>query len=281
MNIMRFFRSLRGDIYLCVQREWKYLFPLLAIIPLVCLDFHFRANDLTGGSTLDVQDYFVYIFGGMGEYSFSMTEPFRFPAAWMCIVGYLLFFCLRYPREDFFEIGHQLLIRTGSRMEYWTAKCALILIKLALSFLLCMGEIYLFAILTGGSCFEQRNLECIEIYGMIDANITSPEVFPLWLYFMPFLMIVFLAEMQLLFSFVTGVGISFLVMMLVLISSAYFVKPYLPGNFGMLYRNALISENGLDSEEMLLAAIICCVLMWIVGGILFCRMDLLKREELG
>lgn len=279
---MKFFRMLKCDLYLSVCRQWKYLLVLLTGMVLFCLDFHFRTHQAMEPLIIpDMQDYLFFIFGGMGQYSPSPEEPFLFPGIWICCIGYLLFLLLRYPREDFYEMGQQIVIRSGSRISYWVSKCVMLISEVLIYTLLCYGTVFIFTVVTGGTVFQSLNTEWLEGFGRVQLTEQAAGGVPFWLYLLPLAMILFLSSVQLVLSYVVGTTIAFLVTLLTLISSSYFMTPYLPGNWGMIYRSSFVMTDGINSGTLLGVSLIACLILLILGGTLFCRMDLLKREELG
>lgn len=279
---MKFFRLLKCDLYLSIGKQWKHLFLLVAGNILFCIDLYVRVKNRTDGIAMpDMQDYIFYIWGGMGRYSPSPEEPFLFPGIWICSIGYMLFLMLRYPKENLYETGQQLMIRSGGRICYWTAKCIMLVVETFLYFIISYGVIWIYTVLTGGTVFKNINVDLIRDYGRLEINENAINNLPVWLYLLPAAMLLLLATVQMLLSFVSGVSIAYFVMLVLLLSSAYQMTQVLPGNWGMLYRSCYVMKDGFSSEKMLIFCLVSCLLCWILGGIRFCRADVLKREELG
>ena len=91
----------------------------------------------------------------------------------------------------------------------------------------------------------------------------------------------FSVTFALIVSLFLGSSLTFTLMLGLLVASAYIKSPYLVGNLGMFYRSAWAAENGIETGSYMAVVLGLCAALWIVGGIIFCRMDLLKREELG
>lgn len=277
---MRFFRVLRCDLRLALGRQWRYLLLLPAGMLLFCANLYRWVQEMEPGALLDLQDYLVYIFGGMGRYSPSPDEPFLFPGIWVCSVGLMLFLMLRYPREELYESGQQLLQRSGGRCRYWIAKCVLQLVMTVCCFALAYGTVLLFTLLTRGTLLESLNGEWVEILGRVNVNWDEIAQSPPWMYLMPPATVLLMAGIQQIVSLLTGISIGYLVSLGLMIASAYFMTPWLAGNYGMLYRAGSVMAEGFAMEQSLLVCVLAWVLMSAAGGVYFCRMDILKREEL-
>lgn len=277
---MRFFRVLRCDLRLALGRQWRYLLLLPTGMLLFCANLYRWVQEMEPGAILDLQDYLVYIFGGMGRYSPSPDEPFLFPGIWVCSVGLMLFLMLRYPREELYESGQQLLLRSGGRCRYWIAKCVMQLVMTVCCFTLAYGTVLLFTLLTRGTLLESLNGEWVEILGRVNVNWDEIAQSPPWMYLMPPATVLLMAGIQQIVSLLTGISIGYLVSLGLMIASAYFMTPWLAGNYGMLYRAGSVMAEGFAIEQSLLVCVLAWVLLWAAGGIYFCRMDILKREEL-
>ena len=101
------------------------------------------------------------------------------------------------------------------------------------------------------------------------------------MYLAPFCMLLFLASIQMIVSLFLRSSLTFTLMLGILVASAYIKSPYLVGNLGMFYRSAWAAENGIGTGSYMAVVFGLCAALWIVGGIIFCRRDIQKREELG
>ena len=137
------------------------------------------------------------------------------------------------------------------------------------------------SILTKGKIFAKPKIGWISEFGKIDLAENISQGIPVWIYLAPFCMLLFFASIQMIVSLFLGSSLTFTLMLGLLVASAYIKSPYLVGNLGMFYRSAWAAENGIETGSYMAVVLGLCAALWIVGGIIFCRMDLLKREELG
>ena len=280
---MRFIKSVHNDWKLAVHRQWKALLILVCMSVIFCVDFRLLLAEAYANHPYipNTADYLFYIVGGMEEYVPSKVEAFLFPSIWICINGLILFLSLRYPVEGLYENGQQILIRTGGRLRYWVSKCVLLVLENLFYIFICYGTISLVSILTKGKIFAKPKIGWISEFGKIDLAENISQGIPVWIYLAPFCMLLFLASIQMIVSLFLGSSLTFTLMLGLLVASAYIKSPYLVGNLGMFYRSAWGAENGIETGSYMAVVLGLCAALWIVGGIIFCRMDLLKREELG
>lgn len=277
---MRYIRCLRCDLQLGLGRNWKHL-VLLGIFVLVnCMVFCYRPFDFRPNEPLNLSDYLFYIYGGMGKYAPSPDEPFLFPGLWMFLHAYLLYLCLRYPREEMYDVGQQICIRSGSRVRYWLSKCTMLFVENLCYYGMIIEITAVWTLATGGSLTEEPKGLWMEVFGRFLVGTDGEIIVELWRYLLPFVMMLFLSVFQLVLSLVIGHVRSYFILLGILLASAYFYIPFLPGNTGMLYRSGEVSmfEN-MSGKMMLAGTLVQWILSCIIGGVLFSRMDLLKKEE--
>lgn len=77
---------------------------------------------------LSLGDYLTNYLAGVIAQGLNLTggggKPFYLPATWMLTMLLPCYATLWYPRKDLESEGAQILLRAGSRMAWWLAKCA-------------------------------------------------------------------------------------------------------------------------------------------------------------
>ena len=197
----------------------------------------------------------------------------------------LVFLCgnlltLTYPLRDLEGIGQQILVRSGRREYWWLAKCGWEIVS---SF----GYLLMLALGVLSYCLvfripikaeiSQRLVEVMIGWGL-DRSLPQAEVW-LWLLVIPLLLLIFLNLLQLLVGLVFGPIWGFAVNGALLLLSAYWMKSFLPGNYAMFRRSIwVLIDRGMvmgNGVALLIGGSLCVI---VVGGIVFHRRDILKKE---
>ena len=283
---MIFFKLWRHDLrYGLSKRLLLYLLVAFGQAFLFCRGFSNWIGNMSGlpeiGELSDTfGNYMIYLFQGMDEYVATPDKAFEFPAMWI-----LIFLCgnaltLTYPLRDLEGVGQQLLIRSGRRRHWWLAKCGWEIVS---------SVVYLLLLWLGVLCYcaifqIPITLEINEwlVSVMASWEITSPlnpgEVW-LWLIAGPMLFMILLNLVELAVGLLLGTIWGFTADCVILLLSAYWMNPWLPGNYVMFLRSRwLIPETGLALSHgiwLMLAGSLCMIL---IGGIFFSRKDILRKE---
>lgn len=108
----------------------KKFLVLPLLVSLVCFEFMLRLRETASlnhqyaGAQPTLGDFAMYLFGGMKPYIPNPDEPFLFPVSWFLVFGICLFLTLYYPVYDRDTFGKMVIVYSGSRTKWWTAKCA-------------------------------------------------------------------------------------------------------------------------------------------------------------
>lgn len=112
----------------------KKFLVLPLLVSLVCFEFMLRLRETASlnhqyaGAQPTLGDFAMYLFGGMKPYIPNPDEPFLFPVSWFLVFGICLFLTLYYPVYDRDTFGKMVIVYSGSRTKWWTAKCAWIIV---------------------------------------------------------------------------------------------------------------------------------------------------------
>lgn len=83
---------------------------------------------------------------------------------------------------------------------------------------------------------------------------------------------------EMLFTFFMRPIFSYIISCVLLLSSAYFASPFLPGNYLMFFRTEIFSENGLSIFLGFCTAFFMIVLSCVIGCLRIEQMDILEKE---
>lgn len=261
----------------------KVLISASLIIPLIlCIDYIFKVKGITAGQevTLSFADYYMYIFGGMKEYIPSPTTKFIMPIMWSIVCITLFYSTLNYPFNDMSGIGNQILIRTKGRVSWWISKCIWNAICCLFFFSIIFGIIMIFCLITGAEISGEINIEILnKVYYVAVENTDGQNMLmPLYMLFLPILVTSAISIMQMTISLFIKPMFSFLVTVVLLVSSAYLLSPYLIGNFLMLVRFDCIVSNGVSLGMGVFESIFVIICSIIIGVLKFRHYDIINKE---
>lgn len=283
---MKFYRIVCYDMRAGILREYKKYAAALVLFLFQCVSFLRQQPGLAAlyhGDGITVGDYFYYVFAGMSPFTPNGTTAFRFPALWMLIMVLALFLVLYYPYYDLMGYGKQVLVYSRSRTGWWLSKCVWVTGSILLYFVLLWVVILGFSLVSHASL----SLSVSPYMRGLDPTLTLlPEEYLAagdtlgWtLVGMPLAVAVTLGLVQMCLSLLIRPLYSFCGMIALLLASAYFLHPALPGNYAMALRSDYILPNGVSAST---GAILCAglsLLAIIVGAIVFSRYDILNKEE--
>ena len=233
-----------------VLHEWKRILPtvLAALLPCAALFVQAKVEVDQGviGSTPVLGDYLIYLFRGMRVYVYNPDEPFKLPVIWICLNLHLAFIVGNYPFNDLATYGQQSLIRSGRRGQWWAGKCLWAVMCTGVFYLLVYLTVFVFALCTGG--IDGLKLlpgqEIGAYYCEVDFTQTDPVSALVFVVVMPIVASLALTQLQLALSFFTRPIYSYMIIVALLLVSAYITSPWLIGNYTMLLRSPLVLPEG-------------------------------------
>lgn len=238
------------------------------------LSFDHMLNPLPEGS---VMDCIMHIFKGMAVYIPGSDEPLMIPITWLLIQVVLALLVFSYPTKDLYSYGTQVLLRSRQRNIWWISKCiwniSTIIIAYGIGFL----TITIVTAIYG----ELSLIPNVQVNQEMSALwIQSSELTALYIavLLLPLLTTIAMSLLQMLLSFLLTPIYSFLIVVCILVASAYFCSPLLIGNYTMLCRNTVAYSNGVDTITGVVVDVIIIVAS-VIGGIVYIkRCDILKKN---
>lgn len=277
------------DIRIGIFRRWRYI-----VVPILFFLFCIQCNILitiqydcgavsTSGTWMD---YLMYCFKGMEPFKATENiEGFKVPVMWMLSIGLCLFINLDYPVDDLTAFGQQVIIRSGSRSQWWLSKCVWNLCSCIIYFLLAYFTVLVFCILTHVhiSAFntpEITRLVLGEIYFDSSVDLTM-KIYETVLIVMlaPFLITAALSMLQMTLSLVIKPVMCFLVSISILIVSAYYMAPLAIANYSMIIRNGRFLSGGMNTIQGFIISGIIIFISIMAGIFIFKHHDILNFEE--
>ena len=178
---MRLLHFLEYDISEGLIRFWRRYLWLIVLVFITCLLLDRASGDYLGmyGESWSPLGYMVNEFWGQRPFHFNQNTPdqFRLPLAW--ILQYILLaYCIgNYVEEDMHGFGMQLMLKSRSRVLWWSSKCICCVCINLFYFLLLYGMTYGYAwISTGNMSMSGQQIALSLYYGEEVANTSMPEL---------------------------------------------------------------------------------------------------------
>lgn len=211
-----------------------YIFPLfIAIIGF----FELHRRIAIWGTEVALGDYWMYLYGGMKEYIPTTGNPFQFPTMWIAVFLFSSFAVLNYPMKDLQNMGTQILVHVQGRTKWWISKC----LWNVLSTVLYHGIILLVLVILcicfqEPLSFEAHADSIATMFGLWVSEFRGGGVIPIAVILTPVILSIAINLLQMVLLLFTKPVFSFLVICIMMLSSAYFLSDIMIGNFAMPIR---------------------------------------------
>lgn len=231
-----------------------------------------------------VTEIVLFIFNGMREYIPDGFTSFRFPTMWMVIFVLLLFFTLYYPYNDIMGYGKNVLIASTSRTAWWLSKCVTTICICIVYFFTAALSILIFSF-SFGLKFElkvtQESFSWLIRQGVPEGFNSSPEPLDLILtvFVLPFIFAIAMCLFQMMLTLIIRPFASIIVVTSIFMVSAYFLNPFMIGNYGMTQRSICFVSNGVDPVIGTVIMSLIIVFSIAAGTVLFNRYEILEKEQ--
>ena len=257
-----------------------FLWLAAIILPVaICIDIGYRLH-VDGESIRSFADYLMAAYGGMKAYKPLPEEPFIFPVVWIVLMLSPAYATLKYPLHDIQSFGQQVLYRSKGRLIWWLSKCSWNVLSTLLYHSIVISLLAL-GVFTLGSHFTQDMNE-VFLRSLFDVKeeiaLVTPLLLSTKLIVVPIMISVALNLLQMMLSLFVKPVCSFLVILVMIISSSYLLSPYLLGNYAMILRSDTIWINGVNFHHGLLLAVLLILFAVIIGAIRFKRYDIMGKE---
>lgn len=275
MTVMRFFINDVRDGF--AKEWWKYLLAAV-MFALLCLVLSVKSASELDARTLG--DYLVSTFVGMKEYAFDPNDPFQFPAAWMLLLLLIAYGTLNYPYRDMLGFGRQAMLYSGDRWRWWVAKCLWVVASVFLFYLIGFVVVVLWTACLGGNMTlgVSRDLPSLLLF---NSHALPPYPWSVagFLALLP-LATAALCMIQLVISLVLKPIISFLCTVVILFFSAFYLTPWLLGNYLMAARSSAFLTHGMNPELGAVFSLVLVADMVVAGAIIVNRIDLFAKGHI-
>ena len=235
-------------------------------------------NGINENISISVMDFILYNLRGMKLYSPNMDGQYLLPAVWMfnqvmiaLIVGY-------YPVRDLNGYGKNTLLRTQSRSRWLLSKLVWIVCMVIAYYIVIYSASFIFALFTGNSLSFMPGEYITRLFYDIDLQDIYVENFVIFIITMPMLTSIVASIVQVMMSYIISPFISFLAIIVVMLSSTYISNPALIGNASMVIRSRFATPVGFTVEETVLYLAIYLIAALIIGFVYFGNKDILNKD---
>lgn len=280
-----FFNFVQFDLKNGLLKHWKN-YCLFACIFIAFFSIHYlticAANaDLARQGEMQVSfsvaDLITEVLCGMKKFEYSDNAVFIFPGVWIFFFLLIMYFTLHYPVQNLDGIGKIMLMLSHSRKIWWLSKCVWCGCSVGTYFLLFYGLAFAFTAVFGG---EATLIVSEYVPNMLDAGkyIKAPPwditvgiiLIPLIAYSVSLLQMFLTLYIRPIFSYI--------IICVVLLSSSYFMSPFLIGNYAMLFRINIFIEDGLIPIYGVFLSVLVIVICFIGGYKRMQKMDIITEE---
>lgn len=279
-----FFKILKYDLKNTIIKKYKNYILTFFVFCWFLLDAYMRIfySDIPI-KNVTVTEIVMFIFNGMKEFVPGSEEPFSFPIMWMVIFVLLLFFTLYYPYNDIMGYGKNVLIASTSRTAWWLSKCVTTICICIVYFFIAAMSILIFAFAFGLKfelTVKPEVFATLLRYGIPEGFNLSPE--PLYMvltvFVLPFIFAIAMCLFQMLLTLIIRPFASIIVVTAIFMVSAYYVSPFMIGNYAMTQRSICFVSNGVDPVVGVIIMASIIVFSIVVSTVLFNRYEILEKE---
>lgn len=189
-------------------------------------------------------DLIIFALKGMAPYDPNSNTPFQVPVTWLFVHLFLAFLVGNYPVKDLAGYGQQMLLRSKKRTQWWLSKCAWCCGSVLLYYLAGYAVLFVLSLFAGGpglTASPELSARFNEFLPEAPAGQLAAVALLL-----PILLSMALSLLQMLLSFATKPFFGYLFVAALLITSAFFFTPLLPGNHLMLLRSSAALPGGIS-----------------------------------
>lgn len=276
-------KQIKHDISMGIFHSWKKYILVIFIFATACAFFESGIiHNITYGCIKcrpSLADYLVEIFKGMKVYDITNKSPsnsFEIPVIWLMINLYLTYIVGSYPLNDLYGYGQQVLVHSKSRCQWWLSKCIWNICSVLVFYLIGYLVIFIFSLCTGDISFTLNHDINLLVSQVNTSKFKSADVF-LVTVLLPIFTSVALCLLQMVVAFLSRPIFGCIVVICILVASAYNCLPFLIGNYLMILRNSVVIPNGVSTVVGISAGILLSVFSIIAGNIWFKKFDILDK----
>lgn len=270
---MKSIRMIRFDIRnFFLKNKKRFLFPVifsvLSYFILCSIVSDFQRTDAAALGNWNQKnikvtflDWWYYTFAGLGK--MSIGEKFEVPASWIVVNLFLLFMASGYLSFAMKGMGKLVMLKCNSERKWWLTKGVLNILTVLIYYMLLVVPVLVITGIRG--CLFQRLTPYIMENLSLPYLINDSAGSVIWMILLPVMSGLALLFLMELLELYLGASLSFLLMAVFMIISAYLSVSSLNGIFIMLRRTLLFAEDGVSWIQTAGTAAVMIILSQILG----------------
>lgn len=272
-----FYYLMKHDIAEGILHQWWKYTPFLIISVYSCLSYYLKLMNNPRLNALGLRptfgDYIFDMYKGMEIFKVkSPTDIFDIPATFLLINLYLAYLIIKYPFNDLSQFGKYILIRSGSKKNWWVCKCIWSVINVVIVYGIAILTSFAFSLFTG-----DISLRVTQVFNGIKIDNFDTNTLILTAILLPFFTSVVISVIELLISLFTKTMYGMMTAICIIAASAYYCSAYLVGNYLMILRSdCIIPLEGVSIKSGLIINGAIFVLCFVTGILKLKKYDIMN-----
>ena len=277
------FMQVKHDLLMGIVYSWKKYVVVLFIFIFLCAMFQkgviIHREHMGMEGTPNFSDYVIDLYKGMDIFEkVDNGDRFQISGGWMIINIFLTYIIGYYPLKDLKDYGSQILIRSKKRWQWWLSKCIWVIASVLIYYAIGYIVISIFSLFDGGISLTPTYDINMSISKVNTLDFTAGKIIVVTM-ILPIVMSIALSLIQMTISMVTTPILSNVVLIAIIVASAYYCHPLLLGNYLMILRNdAIVLGQGVNTMVGLGLGGVVSILAIIIGNLRFKKMDILDDK---
>lgn len=274
---MKFFKLLSYDIRNTIFRSKFLLAPIILLLP--CLACYQTIGNTRHASTAD---YIMFCFMGAASRNITGNQPdVQLPIFWILLMGSCLVLNLDHINKDLTHAGQQLLVRSGKRQAWYTAKYISNILNCLLFFASSLLLITMFSYIVGCK-IEMKNSPDVTLLLFssiisIPVSMSTKQVI-MCTVISPLCTFIALSVLEMTLCLFVKPTLSFTICVLDLILAIYWNTPLIIGNGAMVARSEYLVADGISHIHSIIVAEAITLLCFLVGAFRVKQTDILSLD---
>lgn len=227
---------------------------------------------MSNSSNIGILGYFTYILQGMMPYIKTSDSVFTIPVSWFLFYAYLFFLVGFYPVSDLYGAGKKTLVLSGSRLKWLWSKYIWTILNVIVYYVAMLLTLVIMTMVIGK--WDTTADEMLMDMGIDMHQFSLGQIVLVWL-ILPMICASAIAVAQLTVSIYTSAIAGYIVSIVYVVVSVYWMSPILMGNYMMIIRNNGICVGGMDATCGIISSLVVIALSILAGSVYFNKKNIL------